>query len=180
MKNDEQVAAAPPPTARLYWGVAFLLVFNIATPFLGVPLVAITNLSVETKTLISGVCIAVGELSLPVAIAILGKPGFAFLKSLVFRRMKSFAPPSEVSPTRYRIGLIMFVIPLIIAWLEPYVRGHIGVIANNRLEFALAGDALLIASLFVLGGNFWDKIRALFVHNSVAQFDSTTVDGSGQ
>jgi hypothetical protein len=27
---------------------------------------------------------------------------------------------------------------------------------------------MLIASLFVLGGNFWDKLRALFVADAVA------------
>jgi len=27
----------------------------------------------------------------------------------------------------------------------------------------VTGDLMLLASLFVLGGDFWDKIRALFV-----------------
>ena len=33
---------------------------------------------------------------------------------------------------------------------------------------------LLLASLFVLGGNFWDKIRSLFVHDAVAQFPGSS------
>ena len=31
-------------------------------------------------------------------------------------------------------------------------------------------DVMLLTSLFVLGGEFWDKLRALFVHESRAEF----------
>jgi hypothetical protein len=30
-------------------------------------------------------------------------------------------------------------------------------------------DLLLFSSLFVLGGDFWDKIRGLFIHDAVVQ-----------
>jgi len=33
---------------------------------------------------------------------------------------------------------------------------------------------LLVASLFVLGGDFWDKLRALFVHEARVQFPTVT------
>jgi hypothetical protein len=29
---------------------------------------------------------------------------------------------------------------------------------------------MLFASLFVLGGDFWDKVRSLFVHGATARF----------
>lgn len=168
--NDNRTDSPPASTARLYAGIGFLLIFNIGLPLLGVPLVASMPLSLNEKTVISGICLAVGELSLPVAIAILGKPGYAWIKSLVFGALKKIAPPSEVGPMRYRIGLFMFIAPLLLAWLEPYVGHHIGVNPENRLTIALFGDALLVASMFVLGGNFWDKVRALFVHDAVVQF----------
>ena len=90
---------------------------------------------------------------------------------------KSIAPPAEISVARYRIGLVMFALPLVFAAIEPYLGSHIGVNANNRLAFALAGDALLISSVFVLGGNFWDKIRSLFVHDATADFHAVQVHG---
>ena len=31
------------------------------------------------------------------------------------------------------------------------------------------GDLLLLVSLFVLGGDFWDKLRSLFIHSARAQ-----------
>jgi hypothetical protein len=30
----------------------------------------------------------------------------------------------------------------------------------------MLGDALLIGSFFVLGGNFWEKLRALFIRTA--------------
>jgi hypothetical protein len=176
MNIDPHVEAAPPTKTRLYFGIGFLLIFNIGGPFLGVPIVSLSNLPIETKTLISGILVTVGELSLPVAIAILGKPGFVYVKSLLTRRLKTIAPADEVSVTRYRIGLVMFVVPLIFAAIDPYVGNHLGVNADNRLAFAVAGDALLVASIFVLGGNFWDKIRSLFVHNATAVFPAMPAD----
>jgi hypothetical protein len=35
---------------------------------------------------------------------------------------------------------------------------------------SLIGDVMFVASLFVLGGDFWDKIRALFSHSARVQF----------
>jgi len=37
----------------------------------------------------------------------------------------------------------------------------------------LIGDVMFVVSLFVLGGDFWDKVRALFVYDARGQiFDS--------
>jgi len=39
--------------------------------------------------------------------------------------------------------------------------------------WAVSGDAIFVASFFVLGGEFWDKLRALFVHGARTVFPST-------
>ena len=31
-------------------------------------------------------------------------------------------------------------------------------------------DAIFVVNLFVLGGDFWDKLRALFVYDAKAKF----------
>ena len=41
---------------------------------------------------------------------------------------------------------------------------------NNLLTYAIGGDILLVTSLFVLGGNFWDKIRSLFIYGAAVRF----------
>ena len=39
---------------------------------------------------------------------------------------------------------------------------------------AVAGDLLLLTSLFVLGGDFWDKLRALFIGGAKVVFPQKT------
>lgn len=45
-----------------------------------------------------------------------------------------------------------------------YVATYIPGFMQHPLPYAIGGDLLLLASLFVLGGDFWDKVKALFVH----------------
>jgi len=97
------------------------------------------------------------------AIAVLGKPGFAFLKQRLFSRI---APPNEVGPTRYQIGLIMFCLPILQGFLNPYASQFAPDLVKNRFWIDVLMDAMQVASVFVLGGNFWDKLRALFVRDA--------------
>ncbi len=173
MTADIEEAPAPPSRARLFWGLAVFLVVNIGGPVVGLPLLALTDLPPGTKTIVGGVIVAVAELSLPVVIAILGKSGFAYFKGLFFKALRRYGPPAEVGQVRYRIGLAMLGLTLIFAVVEPYAGSHLGVTAQNRVVYALCGDVLLLASFFVLGGDFWDKIRALFVHTAKAHFPQT-------
>ena len=76
---------------------------------------------------------------------------------------KKMAPSDEVSPARYRVGLVMFLLPILFGWLGPYWVQRIPEYENYRLIANLIGDGLLVSSLFVLGGDFWDKLRGLFI-----------------
>src|SRR3546814_19432529 len=57
---------------------------------------------------------------------VLGKPGFAYLKAKIFgfygKTFGRFAPAKEVGRMRYRIGLVMFMLPLVLGWVMPYVE----------------------------------------------------------
>jgi hypothetical protein len=35
----------------------------------------------------------------------------------------------------------------------------------------IASDVMFLASLFVPGGDFWDKLRALFIYKAKARFE---------
>ena len=65
----------------------------------------------------------------------------------------------------------MFVLPVIFGWLGPYGAPHIPFYEKYKFIVSLILDTIFIASLFVLGGDFWDKIRALLVHSAKAQLD---------
>ena len=78
---------------------------------------------------------------------------------------KKHGPPDHVSRGRYRLGLLLFSIPLILAWALPYFGHHIPYYESNNLWFFIGGDVMFIISFFVLGGDFWEKLRSLFVYN---------------
>lgn len=151
---------------RLYTGGA-IFVIGFLSPLL-VPLVTASPLPVGWKTAISGLLlVGVPELAMLIAVAVMGKDGFNYLKQLLFGFLrKHFAPPETVSPIRYRIGLVLFSTPLLSGWVAPYISGYIPLFEEHRLLLAIMGDLLLFCSLFVLGGEFWDKLRALFIYRA--------------
>ena len=100
----------------------------------------------------------------------MGKPGVLELKGRVFGYVKHLAPATDVSPTRYTIGLGMFCLPFLQGLLETWASHIAPQLAANLLLVDVLMDVMLIASLFVLGGNFWDKLRALFFVNARAVF----------
>ena len=163
------MAAAPPPQGRLTLG-GVIFVVGLLCP-LSIPWVVGSGLPAGWKAILSGLLLlGIPELLMLVAAAVLGKAGFHFLKGLLFGFFKRHAIPQEVSPTRYRIGLVMFLVPMLWGWLTPYVSQEIPGYEGHRLEVGLLGDLLLLSSLFVLGGEFWEKLRALFIHRAVARF----------
>jgi hypothetical protein len=129
-----------------------------------------TELSTQWKTIISGaLAVGIPEVFTVAAIAIMGKSGYNLIKERIFRFLKKHGPPDRVSLTRYRLGLVMFVLPLLFGWLGPYGSHHIPGYADHRFVVSLIGDVMFVASLFVLGGDFWDKVRALFIHQARVQ-----------
>jgi hypothetical protein len=158
---------AKPPLGRLIWG-GIVFISGFLSPLL-IPLVLASGLSTAAKTVISGLlAIGIPELFMIIAAAILGKSGFKYLKSRIFGFLKKYGPPDMVSLTRYRIGLIFFSLPLVIGLVLPYIMDMVPFIKDNLLIIVIFGDIMLLASLFILGGDFWDKLRSLFIHKSRA------------
>jgi len=153
------------PAWRFKLGLAVLIVGSVSP--LAIPLVAASKLPGEWKTiLIGGLAVGIPEILTFVAIAIMGKAGFERIKQYFFSLINRHGPPQKVSRTRYRIGLVMFSVPLFLAWLEPYVAGLIPSHSLlHKISLTIAVDAIFVSSFFVLGGDFWDKVCALFTHN---------------
>lgn len=157
-----------PPTARLAAAIPLFLV-AIACPFLGASILA-SDLPLGTKAWAGMLFFPIPELFDITAIAILGKPGFAWLKSTLFGLIGHYGPPAQVSRVRYRIGLAMLVSPIIAGWLHPYLADRLSTFIGPGPVFHVVGDLVFISSFFVLGGDFWDKIRALFVYEAKVRF----------
>ena len=154
---------------RLRLGV-IVFVIGFLSPLL-IPLVTASELPTKWKAVISG-CLAVGipELFSIAAIAIMGKSGFNYIKERFFGFLKKYGPADRVSRTRYRIGLVMFLLPIFFGWLAPYFPHIVPGYETHRFWVNLIGDMMFVSSLFVLGGDFWDKVRALFVYGATAKF----------
>jgi len=162
MSEQDESAVQPVSGWRLKLGVV-LFVLSIIVPVAGIPFVAALDFSVTMKSTVSGFMLAGAEVLGLVAIAVMGKPGFIYIKGKMWGILKRYAPPDRVSRTRYTIGLVMFCLPLVFGWISIYVVDYFPWLLQNQVPLAMASDGLFLVSLFVLGGDFWDKIRALFV-----------------
>ena len=171
MSEHTSTSESPATGWRLQLGIA-LFVLSIVLPLAGVPLVASLGLSAGITGTASGALLVSSEVLGIVAIAVMGKSGYVYIKNRVFRFLKRVGPPMEVSRRRYTLGLIMFCVPILFSWVSPYVSSWIPVVTTHPLPFALGGDFLLLTSLFVLGGNFWDKIRSLFLYDARSCFST--------
>ena len=148
---------------RLGAGLFFLgLIFPIF-----IPLALMIEMSDGMKTAVTGImAVGIPDLMWIAAAAVLGKEGFKAIRNKFFGYFKKFGPPQEVNKTRYRIGLVMFVVPILFGWLEPYTATILPGYDSYRLVYNISGDVLFISSFFVLGGDFWDKLQALFTYGS--------------
>ncbi len=149
---------------RLKLGGA-LFALSIVGPFLFLPLLTAMGLSTAMTATVSGVILAGAEVLGVAAVAVLGKSGYTYVKGRIFGFLRQYGPPRDVGRTRYNIGLVVFAVPILFGWLAPYAEEFIPGYRENVIAYAVAGDLLLLASLFVLGGDFWEKVRALFIYD---------------
>jgi hypothetical protein len=167
MMSDEQ----PQFGWRAKVGFA-IFVASIGWPVF-MPILPLLGVSTTATAAFSGVMLVAAEVMLVAAAAIAGKEGFAVIKATVFGFLRSYGPPREVSRARYTIGLLMFTTPLAFGWASPYFGHHLPGFEGGQLIYAIVFDLMLLTSLFVLGGGFWDKLRSLFKYSAYAVIPDT-------
>ena len=159
----------PERTAR--WRLTLALALWVGGFFLpiAIPLVTALPLPVATRTALSALLVfGLPQLLTVIAIAIAGKSGFHYLMEGVFGVAKKLGPPAHVSRVRYRIGLVMLFLPLAVSLLEPYIALLVVREPLPRWVYGAVDDTLFLTGFFVLGGEFWDKVKALFVYEAKA------------
>lgn len=150
-------------TWRFRIGVA-LFILGLIFPIF-IPLALMIEMSAKWKAAVTGMmAVGIPDLLWIAAAAVVGKEGFKAIRDKFFTYLKKHGPPQEVSRARYRIGLVMFILPLLFGWLEPYTSKLLPGYDSYRIVYNICGDILFISSFFVLGGEFWDKLQALFFH----------------
>lgn len=165
---------------RLKLGAA-LFGLSILLPIVGIPLVTVLGLSTTMIASVSGALLVGAEVLGVCAVAVMGKSGFALIKNRVFGFLKQHGPPQKVSRGRYNIGLVIFCVPFLFGWLSVYISKWVPGLLSNPLSIAIGGDILILASLLLLGGDFWDKIRSLFIHDAEVHFSQhSNIDENGK
>jgi hypothetical protein len=95
MAHDPTAAAAPEAGWRIRVGGA-VFALSIVGPIVLLPLMAAASLEAATTAAISGAILGSAELLGLGAVAIMGKPGYAYLKSRLFGLFKRYAAPAAV------------------------------------------------------------------------------------
>jgi hypothetical protein len=153
---------------RLKLGIA-LLVLGLVMP-VGTLFVARTDWPVGVKSLVGGLLLFGLELMVIPAVALMGKENYHRIVERVTRALKVIKPAGNVGRSRYQTGLWLFAVPVLYAWIASYVPSWLPEGYAARVWANLGLDLCLLASLFVLGGDFWDKLRALFVYEARVVF----------
>lgn len=152
------------PKGRLYLGGA-IFIGGFLSPLL-IPLVVQSGLSEQAKTIVSGVLmLGVPEVAMLVAVIVLGKPGFEFLKNKLKSSIAEILFPDQVGKWRHHFGLLLLCIPFVLAWMMPYLGERV-VDIQSRYTVALTGDLMILAGLLLLGGEFWRKLQELFTYQN--------------
>jgi uncharacterized membrane protein len=165
MPPDHSTPTPPPPTLKKDWrfkcGLAALILamvmplLALAVPFLG--------LSTATTTVLAGALVAGGpEVLCVLAVALLGKENFQHFVALGKKVAGDVILRVPASKFRYYFGLVVSLLSCLPLYLYGYAPGCL---PEGRIRiYILAGaDLVFIASMFIMGGEFWGKLRRIFV-----------------
>lgn len=161
-----ETAAPPVGKVRLFTGGA-LFIGGFLSPLL-IPLVTQSDLPSKWKAFLStGLAVGLPEVGMFLAVAVLGKQGFALLKGKLFALWRKHTKQEVITARRYRLGLVLFCIPLLMGWFTPYLVRVLPVLSHEQgpLLTVVLLDLMFASSFLVLGEEFWEKIRRLFIYD---------------
>lgn len=155
--------------ARFWLGISVLTLSWIAPVF--IPVVFMLPFSTEVQSVLSGLLLfGLPEVGSLLAVAILGKPTFQYLLGTMKAWFGRDPAPKPVSKARYTFGLVVFASSNLFGVLLYYAPTLFPNLDTHRIAYGLSADGLFVTSLFILGGDFWNKLLALFVHDARAVF----------
>ena len=137
----------------LTFGFAFL------APFLPV--------SAAVAAVIAAAFIIAGEVTFWASAALMGKPFMQFLKAKLLEFLHSRRPAElrRVSKERHYVGLALFLCSFLsyyLAMAVPFLDLPRAQMLGAIIVILIVGQATFFISLFVLGGEFWAKLKKLF------------------
>lgn len=164
--HDETVApptpAAPPPLTkdwRFHAGL-LALVLSLVLPLLALA-VPLLGLSTGASAALIGGLVAGGpEVLILLAAALLGKETLHYFTHRIKQTIWQ-AALMPASQARYYIGLTIALLSMLPFYLYGYFPSLMP--ADARLYVLAASDLSFIVSVFLMGGEFWEKLRRMFI-----------------
>lgn len=139
---------------------------------LSVPFISFFHITHDKAAIVSFLMLSHHGLTF-LSIAVMGRANFERIMAPVHhaaaRAGETIKPAGNVSRERYRIGIIMLVTPVVALTAMHLINEHY-LAHQGRVIVSLVMQTMFLMSFFVLGGDFWDKARALFVWDARAVF----------
>src|SRR5262245_4130294 len=167
MTTNKAADEVPPPALkkdwRFYAGLA-ALALSVVLP-LSAALVPLLGLSTTSAAMLVGVLVAGGpEVMCILAVALLGKDTFNYFMHRAKGMFRQVVIDRPASRTRYYVGLAI----MLVSWLPAYVYAYFpaSLPSGYTRIYILAGmDLAFVASVFLMGGEFWEKVRRIFIYD---------------
>lgn len=148
---------------KYYTGIT-LIYFSLLLPLLGL-LLPLLNLSPTlTAILVGSLTVGGPEICIILATLFLGKKHILYFKSKIrgfFRKKRKM--PKPVSKKRYYFGLTILLASGIPLYLNAYFPEVFPEDEQKRLLIFIFTDLAFVLSFFILGANFWEKFKRLFI-----------------
>jgi hypothetical protein len=145
------------------WAEMTAIVLSIVMP-LGALLVPWLGLPMAQSAFLAGILVAgCPEVLCILAVAFLGKETFQYFTHKAKSALRRVVLDRPASRTRYYVGLAI----VLVSWLPAYFYAYLPQFmpGGNARIYILAGmDLAFVASVFLMGGEFWEKVRRIFIY----------------
>ena len=163
---EKPVDASMPPTLkkdwRFYAGMT-AMVLAVVMPLCAL-VVPMLGLSTTQSALLAGVLLAGGpEVLCILAVALLGKDTFRYFTHRIMTALRRAVIDQPASKARYYTGLVV----IMLSWLPAYIYAYAPTLmpgGDARIYVLAAMDLAFVVSVFLMGGEFWEKVRRIFVY----------------
>ena len=149
---------------KYYLGLS-LFIYSFL-PFSIVAVLPFMGMTFAQLGIFAVIFLASGEIALLCAAALLGKEFLGAMKKRIMALFKRTHEPKPVTRAMHRFG-----VTLLIASTLPYYAVLVYLLffphRESEINFLAwvmtVGEAAFVAGLFILGGQFWDRLQHLFL-----------------
>jgi hypothetical protein len=139
------------------------LALSVIMP-LGAVVVPVLGLPTAQSVLLAGLLVAgAPEVLCILAIGLLGRDTFQYFVHKAKAALRRAVLDRPASRLRYYTGLTI----ILLSWLPAYISAYFpaALPGGNARIYILAGtDLAFVVSVFLMGGEFWEKVRRIFIY----------------